>query len=102
MAQFGHPLSRREVEVLDLVVQGLSSEDVGAKLFVTEKTVKFHLTHVYIKLGVKSRAEAIVKVLTRDLSEANQALLAMKESLRPSKREDDALPLGINSELGKL
>ena len=53
-------LSNREAEVADLVIQGLSNKDVANRLFVTEKTVKFHLTNIYKKMNVKSRAQLIV------------------------------------------
>ena len=53
-------LSNREAEVAELVTQGLSNKEVAARLFVTEKTVKFHLTNIYKKMNVKSRAQLIV------------------------------------------
>ena len=53
-------LSNRESEVAELVTQGLSNKEVANQLFVTEKTVKFHLTNIYKKMNVKSRAQLIV------------------------------------------
>ncbi len=53
-------LSNREAEVAELVTQGLSNKEVASQLFVTEKTVKFHLTNIYKKMSVKSRAQLIV------------------------------------------
>jgi len=53
-------LSNRESEVAELVSKGLSNKEVASQLFVTEKTVKFHLTNIYKKMGVKSRAQLIV------------------------------------------
>ncbi len=53
-------LSNREAEVAELVTQGLSNKEVANRLFVTEKTVKFHLTNIYKKMSVKSRAQLIV------------------------------------------
>jgi DNA-binding CsgD family transcriptional regulator len=53
-------LSHREAEVVELVAQGLSNKEVADKLFVTEKTIKFHLTNIYKKMNVKSRAQLIV------------------------------------------
>ncbi len=53
-------LSNRETEVAELVTQGLSNKEVSNRLFVTEKTVKFHLTNIYKKMNVKSRAQLIV------------------------------------------
>ena len=53
-------LSSREAEVAELVSKGLSNKEVANQLFVTEKTVKFHLTNIYKKMAVKSRAQLIV------------------------------------------
>lgn len=53
-------LSNREAEVGELVSKGLSNKEVANQLFVTEKTVKFHLTNIYKKMSVKSRAQLIV------------------------------------------
>lgn len=53
-------LSNREAEVAELVTKGMSNKEVANQLFVTEKTVKFHLTNIYKKMSVKSRAQLIV------------------------------------------
>jgi LuxR family transcriptional regulator, positive regulator of biofilm formation len=53
-------LSNREAEVAELVTKGLSNKEVANQLFVTEKTVKFHLTNIYKKMNVKSRSQLIV------------------------------------------
>jgi NarL family two-component system response regulator YdfI len=49
----------REVEVLQLVAQGLANKHVALALIISEHTVKFHLSSLYAKLGVTSRTEAI-------------------------------------------
>jgi DNA-binding NarL/FixJ family response regulator len=51
-------LTTREKQVLSLVVMGLSNGEIGQKLYLTEATVKSHLTGAFRKLGVRSRAEA--------------------------------------------
>lgn len=53
-------LSRRETEVLEQVARGITNKEVANVLFVTEKTIKFHLTNIYRKCGWKSRSQAIV------------------------------------------
>lgn len=53
-------LSKREAEVAGIVIKGFSNKDIANQLFVTEKTVKFHLTNIYKKMGVKSRSQLIV------------------------------------------
>jgi DNA-binding CsgD family transcriptional regulator len=59
-------LSPSEERIASMVIEGLSNHEIGQKLFVTEKTVKFHLTNIYAKLGVQSRAQLIVKYLKAD------------------------------------
>ncbi len=51
-------LTRRELEVLQLVAGGMTNRAVARYLWVTSETVKFHLSNVYRKLGVSNRAEA--------------------------------------------
>ncbi len=53
------PLTTREIEVLRLVVQGVRNIEIGQRLCISVKTVETHLTSLYGKLGVQSRAEAI-------------------------------------------
>ena len=55
------PLTRRERHILDLLRAGLGNAEIGAQLFISEKTVRNHLSSVYRKLGVANRAQAIVK-----------------------------------------
>ncbi len=51
-------LTKREVEVLSLVVQGKSSKEVADELFVSKRTVDFHLANIYDKLHVTNRVQA--------------------------------------------
>ena len=53
-------LTARELEVLTLVARGLSNRQIGESLFLSEATVKTHLAHVYAKLGVRDRVQAVV------------------------------------------
>jgi len=55
------PLSERELEVLRLVAAGNSNREISAQLFVTVDTVKKHLTHIFAKLGVSSRTQALAR-----------------------------------------
>jgi DNA-binding CsgD family transcriptional regulator len=56
-------LSRREAEVLAIASEGLTNEQIAARLNVTSHAVKFHLSSVYRKLGVANRTEAVVAYL---------------------------------------
>jgi two-component system NarL family response regulator len=51
-------LTRRELEILELVAEGYSNAQLAKMLWVTEQTVKFHLGNIYRKLGVSNRTEA--------------------------------------------
>lgn len=52
-------LTQRELEVMDLVAAGLSNSEVARRCYVAEKTVKNHVNHIFAKLHVTSRAEAV-------------------------------------------
>lgn len=91
-------LSNREAEVAELVSKGLSNKEVANQLFVTEKTVKFHLTNIYKKMNVKSRAQLIVWCLPHvgfvdsSAPAANTGNTAMK--LSESSGGIDTIPVG--------
>jgi DNA-binding NarL/FixJ family response regulator len=51
-------LTRRELEILRLVAEGFSNAELARRLWVTEQTVKFHLSNIYRKLNVSNRTEA--------------------------------------------
>ncbi|MFG2428088.1 response regulator [Streptomyces sp. NPDC048590] len=64
----GHEsLSTREREVLGLVARGTSNREIAAELFISEATVKTHLTHVFAKLGAKDRAAAVALAYERGI-----------------------------------
>jgi DNA-binding NarL/FixJ family response regulator len=54
-------LSTRELEILELLAAGRSNKQIAARLGLTESTVRWHLWHVYDKLHVRSRTEAVLK-----------------------------------------
>jgi DNA-binding NarL/FixJ family response regulator len=58
-------LSEREQEVLDLVCQGRTNAEIAAALFISESTTKVHVRHIFEKLGVHTRAEAVRASLER-------------------------------------
>ncbi|WP_147918471.1 response regulator transcription factor [Ruania zhangjianzhongii] len=59
------PLSRRELEVLELVAGGCTNREAAKQLFISEATVKTHLLHAYAKLGVNDRAAAVAAAFSR-------------------------------------
>jgi len=60
-------LSAREMELLELVVAGLSNQQIAEKLFISVGTTKWHLNNIYSKLGVSRRAEAIARAQQHSL-----------------------------------
>ena len=61
------PLTERELEVLRLIVAGLSNQDIADELFIAVSTVKSHINHIYGKLGVENRVQAINRVRSLQL-----------------------------------
>ena len=61
------PITKRELQVLSLIREGLTNEQIGARLFITERTVKFHVSSILSKFNAKNRTEAVDKGLKRGL-----------------------------------
>jgi DNA-binding NarL/FixJ family response regulator len=61
-------LTTREHEVITLVSKGLKNRDIGDRLFISETTVRHHLTSVFEKLEVSNRLELIIFALTHKLT----------------------------------
>lgn len=62
-----YDLTKRELEVLALIVEGLSNPEIGARLSISKLTVNNHLRSIYAKLGVNSRLAAAVKAVREAL-----------------------------------
>ena len=62
----GYSLSRREAQVALCCAEGLTNAEIGLKLFITEQTVKFHMRHLFVKVGVRRRGELISRLLRHD------------------------------------
>jgi len=62
-----NPLSSREIEVLTLVSKGYTNKRIGSELFISEKTVKNHITNIFHKLEAKDRTEAVVIAMKGNL-----------------------------------
>jgi LuxR family maltose regulon positive regulatory protein len=58
------PLSEREIEVLQLVSEGLTNREVAQALYLSPYTVRAHLSNIYGKLGVHKRTEAVARART--------------------------------------
>ncbi len=60
-AEMVEPLSERELDVLCLIAEGLSNQEIAQSLSISTRTVKWHTSNIYGKLGVKNRTQAVAK-----------------------------------------
>jgi DNA-binding NarL/FixJ family response regulator len=60
-------LTKRELEVLRLLVEGLGQAEIAERLFISEKTVETHLHHIFTKLGVRNKAQAVALAYRKQL-----------------------------------
>jgi NarL family two-component system response regulator YdfI len=65
--ELAEPLTRRELEVLQMLAAGLSNKEIAARLTISEHTVKFHVASILGKLGAASRTEAVSIGIRRGL-----------------------------------
>lgn len=61
------PLTEREIEVLQLIARGLTNEQLGEKLFISEATVRTHVSHILGKLGLGNRTQAALWALRKGI-----------------------------------
>jgi ATP/maltotriose-dependent transcriptional regulator MalT len=64
---FEEPLTPREVEVLELLAEGLSNKAIAARLGISDQTVKFHVAAICGKLGAANRTDAVRRAIRRGL-----------------------------------
>ena len=57
------PLTQREEEIMELLIEGQSNPEISKKLFISVHTVKAHIESIYYKLNVSNRVQAAVKYL---------------------------------------
>ena len=61
-------LTKRESEILDLLVEGKTVQQIAASLYLSSATVHEHVTHIYRKLGVHTRAQCVREAMLRLLT----------------------------------
>lgn len=66
------PLTERELAVLKLIARGRSNTEIAEELYLSETTVKTHVTHVFSKLGLRDRAQAVVMAYETGLVEPGE------------------------------
>ncbi len=64
----GYDLTAREGEILDLIVEGKTNQQIADNLFIAESTVKFHINNIFGKLGAADRTQAVVIALKSGLA----------------------------------
>ena len=74
-----YTLSRREREIVALVAQGVSTRKVAERLYISDKTVRNHLTSVYAKLGISDRVELALFAIQRGLTQAKAVTAVPRE-----------------------
>lgn len=79
-------LTQREQEILNLIIEGLSNKEIAQRLTVTLSTVKWYVNHIYSKLGVHSRMQAIVRarelnLVVKTTEPADQTVIPSEEFL---------------------
>lgn len=62
-AEYGEPLSPRELEIVELVAEGLTNREIATRAFLSPNTVKVHLRNIFTKTGVASRTELTVMAM---------------------------------------
>ena len=67
MREYGQEPTMREIEVLQLISDGLVNREIGNRLFLSEETVKSHVRHLLAKLQARSRAHAVAVGVRRGL-----------------------------------
>jgi DNA-binding NarL/FixJ family response regulator len=80
-------LSRRELDVLDLAAQALSNAQIASRLYLTEATVKRHLSNIFAKLGAVSRIDAVNKAYAASLIASPRG-----ENTSPPRRDEGGAP----------
>lgn len=65
--EFAEPLTAREIEVLELLAEGLPNKAIAARLAISDQTVKFHVASISGKLGAANRTDAVRRAVRRGL-----------------------------------
>lgn len=93
-------LSKSEVEVVILVLQGLINREVANRLCVAEKTIKFHLGNAYNKLNISRRSQLIWTLPLAEfvkISEKPPMSQSFNQSEKPKSEEENTIPSGIST-----
>ena len=67
-------LTQREIQILHLVLDGRTNKAIAGELYVCEKTVEFHLSHIYTKIGVRTRMLAGVWAIQHGMEKETRGI----------------------------
>ena len=91
-------LSKRESEVVILVVQGLTNKQVADRLCVAEKTVKFHLTNVYKRMKISRRSQIIwtlpMAQFIENAKDAGTTVSSQQNAGSSQQIDENSIPIG--------
>ncbi len=87
MAEYGEPLTEREIELLQLVATGITNRQIAYQLSISVNTVKVHLRNIYAKLGAESRTEAAMMAIRAGWITVTEAKEATTESVEAAPGE---------------
>lgn len=93
VGRYKGPLSSRELEVLTLVSGGMRNAQIASQLYISEGTVKRHLTNIYTKLGVASRIDAVNKAIAAGLVASRDPPKSRTAPPRPRPAAEDSIEL---------
>jgi len=65
------PLSEREIDVLQLIAEGLTNQKIAARLYLSPNTVKAHVRSIFGKLGINNRTQAAIKARALGIIQSN-------------------------------
>ncbi len=94
--EFAETFSRREIEILGLIAEGLSNQTIAKKLYLSLETVKWYNKQIYSKMGVSSRTQAIARAREVSLFD-----LAAPSPARDASRSKHNLPAQLTSYVGR-
>lgn len=83
------PFSRREKQVIDLLILGKSNKQIALALGISVRAVEFHLSNIYAKLGVSSRTEAALKLSQTQLRESTGDTLRESAVLETEEADEN-------------
>jgi ATP/maltotriose-dependent transcriptional regulator MalT len=83
-------LTPRQLEILSLIVQGYTNRQIAEELYLSQGTLRLHIEHIMVKLGVSNRTQTAVKALQLGILDAGSAPTRAREERRTPETEVEA------------